>query len=65
VRLYRRAVYASAQAELIERYRDVDTTHAGHVRADTLDPTIDDYRRNVRYAIRDMLGRPRADVELL
>jgi len=65
VRLYRRAVVASAQAELIERYRDVDTTHAGHQHADALDPTIDDYRRNVRYAIRDILGRPRADVELL
>ncbi|HEV2679143.1 MAG TPA: head completion/stabilization protein, partial [Rhodanobacter sp.] len=65
VLLYTRAVYATVQADLIERYRDVDTTHAGKQRADTLDPTIDDYRRNVRYAIRDILGRPRADVELL
>jgi Phage head completion protein (GPL) len=65
VLLYTRAVYATVQADLIERYRDYDTTNAGNKRADTLDPTIDDYRRNVRYAIRDILGRPRADVELL
>jgi hypothetical protein len=65
VLLYTRAVYATVQAELIERYRDVDTTHTGDKRADTLDQTVDDYRRNTRYAIRDILGRPRADVELL
>lgn len=65
VLLYTRAVYATAQADLIERYRDMDTTNAGNKRADTLEPTIDDYRRNVRYAIRDILGRPRADAELI
>jgi hypothetical protein len=65
VLLYRRAVYSSAQAELIERYRNFDTTAAGIRRADDLDTTVDDYRRNLRFAIRDILGRPRSDVELI
>jgi hypothetical protein len=65
VLLYKRAVYATVQAELLEIYRNFDTTHAGKTRADSMDETVDDYRRNVRYAIRDILGRPRADVELI
>jgi hypothetical protein len=65
VLLYKRAVYATAQAELLERYRNFDTTNAGKTRADSMGETVDDYRRNVRYAIRDILGRPRADVELI
>ena len=65
VLLYRRAVYAYAQAELIEHYRNYDATGSLDRRADALDPTADDCRRNVRYAVRDILGRPRADVELL
>lgn len=65
VLLYKRAVYATVQAEMLERYRNYDTTNAGQNRADTMDSTVDDYRRNVRYAIRDILGRPRADVELI
>lgn len=65
VLLYRRAIYATAQAELAERYRDIDATDAAHRRADVLEATTDDYRRLARYAIRDLLGRPRATVELL
>jgi hypothetical protein len=65
VLLYRRAVYASAQAELIERYRGVDATAAADRRADAMTTTIDDYQRYLRYAIRDILGRPRSDVELI
>lgn len=65
VLLYRRAIYATAQAELIEAYRNYDTTAAGQRRAELADPTVDDCRRNVRYAIRDILGRPRGDAELI
>jgi hypothetical protein len=65
VMLYKRAVHAYAQAELLEKYRELDTTGRGDRRADALNETADDYRRNVRYAIRDILGRPRATVELL
>lgn len=62
---YRRAVYATVQAELIERYPNFDATGTAAKRADTMDPTVEDYRRNVRYAVRDILGRPRADAELI
>lgn len=65
VLLYRRAVYAYAQADLIEQYRNYDATGTLDRRADALEPTADDCRRNVRYAVRDILGRPRADVELI
>lgn len=65
VLLYRRAVYAYTQAELIEHYRSYDATNTLDRRADALEPTADDCRRNVRYAVRDILGRPRADVELI
>lgn len=64
-RLYQRAVYATAKAELIERYRDFDSTDAGQRRAEAMELSVDDYRRQARYAIRDILGRPRATVELL
>lgn len=65
VLLYKRAVYATVQAELLENYRNFDTTATAAKRADTMDETVDDYRRAVRYAVRDILGRPRADVELI
>lgn len=65
VLLYQRAVYATAKAELIERYRDFDSTDAGQRRAEAMELSVDDYRRQARYAIRDILGRPRATVELL
>jgi hypothetical protein len=65
VLLYKRAVYATVQATLLERYRNFDSTGAAGKRAEPMDETIDDYRRNVRYAIRDILGRPRADAELI
>jgi hypothetical protein len=63
--LYRRAVACFAKADLVERYRDVDTTAAGDRKADALEPTIDELRRDGRYAIRDILGRTRTNVELI
>lgn len=65
VLLFQRAVYAIVKAELTERYRDFDSTDAGQRRAEQMDLTVDDYRRNARYAIRDILGRPRITAELL
>lgn len=65
VLLYRHAVYCSAQAELIERYRNFDATAASNHRVADDCTTVDDYRRYVRFAVRDILGRPRSDVELL
>ncbi len=65
VTLYRRAVYNFAKAELTERYRDYDSTLQGRDRADNLDPTIDQYRRQAILAIRQISGRQRTTVELI
>lgn len=62
---YRRAVYSTAGAELAEKHRGLDTTGAGNTDADTLTPTIDDYRRDARWAISDILGIGRSTVELI
>lgn len=63
--LYRRAVYAFAKADLVERYRDVDTTAPGLRRAEDLDPSIGELRRDGAWAVRDMLGVTRTCVELI
>ncbi|PZP30431.1 MAG: phage head protein [Roseateles depolymerans] len=62
---YRRAVYASVQADLIEHYRDFDTTGAGDKAADKMALRVDDLRRDVRWAISDLAGRRRTTVELI
>lgn len=64
-RLYLRAVYATAKANLIERYRDYDTTGEGDKRAEKLEPVGDDYRRDAAWAISDITGRRRNTVELI
>lgn len=63
--LYVRAVQAATGAEVCERYRGYDTTASGAKNADEITPTIDDYRRDQRWAIRDFLGESRTTVELL
>jgi hypothetical protein len=62
---YLAAVYRTAKADLTERYRDFDTTKLGKDRADHLEGTIDDDRRAARWAIRDLLGKPRSTIELI
>lgn len=63
--LYRRAVYSAASAEVAERYRSFDATNSGAAKAEEEEPTVDDYRRDSRFAIRDLLGISRTTVELL
>lgn len=65
VRLYLRAVFSLAKANLIERYRDYDTTGTGHDKADALAPADDDYRRDAAWAIADMRGEQRTTIELI
>lgn len=65
VHLYRRAVYCTAGAELAERYRSYDATGDGNQRADDLTPSVDEYRRDARWAIRDLLGLTHTTVELI
>ena len=63
--LYFRAVAATVGAELNEKYRAYDTTANGGQKADELMPTIDDYRRDLRFAIRDLKNLRRLNVELV
>lgn len=63
--LYRRAIGATAKAELVERYRDIDSTKASERDADMLDQTPAELRRDALYAIRDILERGRIVVDLI
>ncbi|MCP8687764.1 head completion/stabilization protein [Marinobacterium sedimentorum] len=65
VTLYKRAVYCWAKAELVERYRDYDSTLNGTQRAESLEETIEQYRRQAIIAIRAISGRQRTTVELI
>lgn len=65
VLLYQRAVACCAAAELTERYRSFDATDSANQRADDLNPSIDELRRDQRWAIRDFLGARRMTVELI
>ncbi|OEY67470.1 head completion/stabilization protein [Marinobacter sp. X15-166B] len=64
-RLYLRAVWSMAKANLVERYRDYDSTNAGHGKADSMEPIADDYRRDASWAIADLTGTRRTVVELI
>jgi len=63
--LYQRAIACATAAELTERYRTHDATHSGHQHADALTPSIDELRRDQRWAIRDIKGQTRTTVELI
>lgn len=65
VHRFHRAVCCMASAELIERMRDYDSTNDGHLQADKLTPTIDELRRDARWAISDIVGQRRSTVELV
>lgn len=63
--LYRRAVYAQAQADLLERYRDASATGEGDERGEAKDLAADDYRADARWAIAELTGRNHTTVELI
>ncbi|MBD9478510.1 head completion/stabilization protein [Pseudoxanthomonas sp. PXM02] len=65
VNLYLRAVGCCAAAELTERYRSFDANDSAAQRADDLTPSIDELRRDQRWAIRDLKGIRRVTVELI
>ena len=65
VLLYRRAIFTRAKAEVVERYRDVDLTKDGERKAEDLDTTVGELRRDSIHAIREMLGVTRTTVELI
>lgn len=62
---YRRAVFCAADALLTEKYRNFDSTADGDRRADAMENPIDAYRRESQYAIADITGKRRRQVELL
>lgn len=62
---YRRAVYGWALALLIERYRGYDLSKEGERRADALERSPEDARRDAYWALSDIVGRPRMTVELV
>src|SRR5471032_964978 len=65
---YRRAVYSTAKADLIERYRDYDSTATSLSDKKTmewLDEAPGAQRRNAQWAIADMIGRTHLTVELI
>lgn len=62
---YLRAVGCLTKALLLERYRDMDTTHKGDKRAEMLTDPIDDCRRDHLNAINDIRGQARSTVELI
>ncbi len=63
--LYRRAVYATAHASLLERYRDVSATGEGDERGEAKDNVADDVRRDARWAVAEIEGRHHTTVELI
>lgn len=65
VHRYFRAVASTVQADIAERYRDWDNTRAGDYRGQGENESADDFRRNARWAVADILGKPRNIVDLL
>ncbi|PWE46669.1 head completion/stabilization protein [Pseudomonas prosekii] len=65
IHLYQRAIYAATGAEICERYRSYDTTNSGNQHAVDLTPSIDELRRDQRWAVRDFLGLGRTTVQLI
>lgn len=65
VMLYKQAVFSFAKAHLLEKYRDFDTTALGNKKAENLEPNIDVYWRNARWALSDIQGKSRSMVELI
>lgn len=63
--LYTRAVYAQAQADLLERYRDASATGEGDKLGEAKDLAADDYRADARWAIAELTGRNHTTVELI
>ncbi|KLV38656.1 hypothetical protein SH16_03426 [Aeromonas caviae] len=62
---YRRAVYATTRANLLERYTDYSATGDGTKGADAKVISSDDLYRDARFAIRDILGTTHNTVELI
>lgn len=65
VQLYTRAVYCTAHAVLIERYRNFDATATARKDDDVARPGAEELRRDALWAVNDILGKRRTTVELI
>lgn len=65
VQRYRRAVYCTTKALLLEGYRDIDTTRDGEKHAEALSTQIDAAWRDSQWALRDVMGLPRCLAEVV
>ena len=59
---YVNAVCAMTTATLYERYRGVDASAKGDKKADSIDTTIDDLWRDMRWAVSRIQNKPRCIV---
>lgn len=62
---YHRAVYSLTHANLLKRYRNFDTTVHGGKLAEQKESTADELARDARFAVRDILGKPRSTFVLV
>ncbi|KAA5952047.1 MULTISPECIES: head completion/stabilization protein [unclassified Pantoea] len=62
---YKRAVWFTAKALLLEGYRDIDTTRDGEKHAEALTTQIDGVWRDSQWALRDIMGLPRGLAEIV
>lgn len=63
--LYLTALYHTVKADLTEKYHTFDATKSGAEEAARQLLTVDDDRREAKWAIRDLLGVERTTVELI
>lgn len=59
---YHRAVSSMATASLYERYRGADASAKGDKKADSIDSTVDELWRDMRWSVSRVQGRPRCIV---
>ena len=63
---YRRAVYCAVQADLAEAYREIAATPTANGRVtDQLALKTDEHRRNLRWAISDLMDIRRTVIDLI
>lgn len=62
---YKRAVKSLALANLYERYASYDTTNDGERKTEMLQDSINQLRRDARFAVSDLLATHRINVELI
>ena len=62
---YQEAVYSHAKSTLLAQYEDTDTTVLADATTEVKGVAADDFRRRYFEAIRRIIGKPRATIELI